>query len=582
MRRWLLIYAALPLAYVICGRLGLLLAAPPGYATAVFVPAGIAVTAAFVMGAASLPGTFLGSLLLNLWIGYSIGHEIDAFNLATAAIIASASMLQAAAAGVLLRRVIGYPAAFDNPRDLLFYLLLSPCFCLTSATVSIVGMWILGVLRSSDLAINWLSWWVGDTLGVLVALPLMLVLAGEPRRLWRLRVWHVAVPMIVCFAFFVTVFVLVRNREQVVETAPSATDVAQQHGWQSWTILAGGVFVTGLLGALLMLSTGHTYRIRVKEEELEAVLHQTPFLLTRCSRDMRYRFVSKSYAAMLGRRPEDMVGKSITENIGEEAFATILPYVEKALRGEQVEYESEIAYRGIAVRTVHVIYTPDKNEYGEVVGWVASILDVTDQKQAQERERTLLLEIEHRSNNLLAIVQTIAHRSLTNGQSLDEAKKAFELRLQALARANRQLTKANWHGLDLREIVRLEMEPFGGRTRVDGINVTLGAKEAQNFSLALHELATNAGKYGALSNETGNVGISWTIKTNGKTNILKFHWRERGGPLVSEPVQEGFGSALLKATFPSVNLHYVAEGLYCEIELNLPDRFIATADQVIE
>ena len=273
-RRWLLIYAALPLAYVICGRLGLLLAAPPGYATAVFVPAGIAVTAAFVMGAASLPGTFLGSLLLNLWIGYSIGHEIDAVNLATAAIIASASMLQAAAAGGLLRRVIGYPAAFDNPRDLLFYLLLSPCFCLTSATVSIVGMWILGVLRWSDLAINWLSWWVGDTLGVLVALPLILVLAGEPRRLWRLRIWHVAVPMIVCFAFFVTVFVLVRNREQVVETAPSATYVVQQHGWQSWTILAGGVFITGLLGALLMLSTGHTYRIRVKEEELEAVLHQ--------------------------------------------------------------------------------------------------------------------------------------------------------------------------------------------------------------------------------------------------------------------------------------------------------------------
>ena len=149
-------------------------------------------------------------------------------------------------------------------------------------------------------------------------------------------------------------------------------------------------------------------------------------MLTRCSRDMRYRFVSESYAAMLGRRPEDLVGKSITENIGEEAFRTILPYVEKALRGERVEYESEVAYRGIAVRTLHVVYTPDKNEYGEVVGWIASILDITDQKQAQERERTLLLEIEHRSNNLLAIVQTIAQRSLTNGQSLDEAKKAFE------------------------------------------------------------------------------------------------------------------------------------------------------------
>jgi integral membrane sensor domain MASE1 len=183
----------------------LLLAVPPGYATAVFVPAGIAVAAAFMMGAASLPGTFLGSLLLNLWVGYSIGHEIDIVNLATAAVIASASMLQAAAAGVLLRLVIGYPAPLDNPRDILFYLLLSPCFCLTSATVSIGGMWALRVLRSSDIAVNWLSWWVGDTLGVLVTLPLILVLAGEPRRLWRQRVWHVAVPMILCFALFVAV-----------------------------------------------------------------------------------------------------------------------------------------------------------------------------------------------------------------------------------------------------------------------------------------------------------------------------------------------------------------------------------------
>jgi len=131
---------------VVIGRLGLTLAVSPGYATAVFLPAGIAVTAAFMMGAISLPGTFLGSFLLNIWIGYSIGREVDTLNVATAAIIAFASALQAGSGGVILRRVIGYPAPLDNPRDLLFFLLLSPLVCFTSATVSIGGMLALGVL----------------------------------------------------------------------------------------------------------------------------------------------------------------------------------------------------------------------------------------------------------------------------------------------------------------------------------------------------------------------------------------------------------------------------------------------------
>ena len=123
-RRQLLLYTALPLAYIVTGRLGLLLAAPPGYATAVFVPAGIAVTATFVAGAADLPGTFLGSFLLNLWTGYLIAGRLNLTQIATALVIAAASMTQAAIGGTALRRTIGYPAPFDNPSDILVFLLL--------------------------------------------------------------------------------------------------------------------------------------------------------------------------------------------------------------------------------------------------------------------------------------------------------------------------------------------------------------------------------------------------------------------------------------------------------------------------
>ena len=166
--RRLLIFAVLPLAYVIAGRLGLLLAVPPGYATAVFIPAGIAVGAMFMAGASALSGIFIGSLLLNLWVGYSIAGRLSAVDTAAAVMIALASALQAAVGGSLLRRVIGYPAPLDNPRDLLFLLVLSPLFCPTSASLSLAGMWALGAVQSSDLPINWMTWWAGDTLGVLV------------------------------------------------------------------------------------------------------------------------------------------------------------------------------------------------------------------------------------------------------------------------------------------------------------------------------------------------------------------------------------------------------------------------------
>jgi integral membrane sensor domain MASE1 len=172
-RRQLLLYAVLPLAYIVSGRLGLVLAVPPGYATVVFLPAGIAVTATFVAGGTALPGIFLGSFLLNLWIGYLMPNSTQ---IAAALVIAAGSVAQAAIGGAALRRMTGYRAPFENARDVLVYLLLAPLLCLTSATISLGGLWALGAVELHNLWMNWTTWWLGDTLGVLLALPLMLVL----------------------------------------------------------------------------------------------------------------------------------------------------------------------------------------------------------------------------------------------------------------------------------------------------------------------------------------------------------------------------------------------------------------------
>jgi integral membrane sensor domain MASE1 len=179
-RRQLLVYVALPLAYIVTGRLGLLIATPPGYATPVFLPAGIAITATFVAGATALPGTFLGSFLLNLWIGYLIAGQNNWTQIVAALVIAAGSMTQAAIGGAALRRTIGYPAPFNKPSDILLFFLLVPILCLTSATISLGGLWALGIVELPELPMNWVMWWLGDTLGVLAALPLMIWLADEP------------------------------------------------------------------------------------------------------------------------------------------------------------------------------------------------------------------------------------------------------------------------------------------------------------------------------------------------------------------------------------------------------------------
>jgi integral membrane sensor domain MASE1 len=178
-QRWLLLYVALPLAYIVVGRLGLLIAAPPGYATALFLPAGIAVTAMFVAGATALPGTFFGSFVLNLWIGYLIAGRLNFMEVAAALVIAAGSTTQAAIGGTVLRRAGGNPVPFGNPSNIVAFFLLTPIFCLTSATVSLSGLRVLGVLELPDLPMSWTTWWLGDTLGVLVALPLMIWCSEE-------------------------------------------------------------------------------------------------------------------------------------------------------------------------------------------------------------------------------------------------------------------------------------------------------------------------------------------------------------------------------------------------------------------
>lgn len=214
-------------------------------------------------------------------------------------------------------------------------------------------------------------------------------------------------------------------------------------------------------------------------------------------------------------------------------------------------------------------HRPDERELRFMSLLARQAADYLERKHAEEAQQILVRELQHRRNNLLAVVYSIVHGSFSKSRSLEEAKTAVETRLRALVRANQQLSGSNWVGLDLRSIVRLELAPFIEQATIEGNHLMLPPRAAQDLALAVHELATNAVKYGALSIAAGRVSVSWAVQQDGAHNLLKFTWRESNGPPVVAPTRHGFGSSLLKAICSGARIEFAQDGLSCELEMAL-------------
>jgi two-component sensor histidine kinase len=195
----------------------------------------------------------------------------------------------------------------------------------------------------------------------------------------------------------------------------------------------------------------------------------------------------------------------------------------------------------------------------------------TIERKSEER-RLLVNELNHRVKNNLAIVQSIATQTL-RGTALTEVREALARRLQALAKTHDLLTKEAWEGADLRDLVKNALAPLGGTDRfiVNGPSVRLSSSLSVLLAMALHELATNATKYGALSVEGGTVRVSWEV--NGDPPALTLRWIEHGGPAVQPPTGKGFGSRLIETGFAGIggraSIDYTAEGLRCVVDMPL-------------
>ena len=186
---------------------------------------------------------------------------------------------------------------------------------------------------------------------------------------------------------------------------------------------------------------------------------------------------------------------------------------------------------------------PWRDNKGSIGGLIISWEDVTEKRQAEERQRMLARELQHRTKNLIAVIQSIAMGSFAAG---DPRREAFRERLAALARAQDLVTSSERGNALMEVIVRRELCSFSDRYFIDGPRVLLRPNAAQGFALIVHELATNAVKYGAFREPGGTVHVSWSVEDRADEPTLFFRWQERGGPPVAKPSRKGFGSVLLE------------------------------------
>ncbi|WP_293345255.1 PAS domain S-box protein [Phenylobacterium sp.] len=214
---------------------------------------------------------------------------------------------------------------------------------------------------------------------------------------------------------------------------------------------------------------------------------------------------------------------------------------------------------------------PRFDEAGEFQGYVGLAMDITDARLAEERQRLLINELNHRVKNTLATIQSLARQTLREGVSMVDARERLTERLLALSTAHNVLTRENWESADIANIAREAVRPYddppGARIAIDGPPARLAPNVALAISMALHELATNAQKYGSLSVVGGRVSLRWSL--NPQHDALRLEWRETGGPPVTAPVSTGFGSRLLSGLTGELGapaaVDYARSGLVCRL-----------------
>jgi two-component sensor histidine kinase/PAS domain-containing protein len=338
--------------------------------------------------------------------------------------------------------------------------------------------------------------------------------------------------------------------------------------------------------AILLAITDITERERLRfelegqKEFAEKLIDSVRESLLVLGWDLRVHFANQSFYTRFAVTPEETEGRLIYElGNGQWDIPELRLLLEEILPRENSfdDYEVEHEFESIGRRVM--LLNGRRLDHMNLV--LLAIRDVTEQRKREFRQHTLLGELQHRVKNILSIVRALATQTRKRSRGLDDFFSAYEARLGALARVQDLLVMSPSGTVNLRDIVRPELEAVGaeyGRNFTsEGPLVVLPPREAQTMAMTIHELTTNAAKYGALRSDNGQIEIRWRTDRRTDRTYLTFEWRERGVRIDAVAPTRGFGTKVIERSFPhmlggTAELIFNPDGVACRLEFPLPVR----------
>ena len=336
--------------------------------------------------------------------------------------------------------------------------------------------------------------------------------------------------------------------------------------------------IAGGVGGVLVICNDVTEQ-HLASDRLRVLFRQAPgFIAVLRGKDYTVDLTNDAYSELIGHR--EVLGRPLREALPELVGQGIMDLLDQVMESSEAfaARARPVILRNAAgdleKRYLDFVYQPILGTDGAASGIFVQGHDVTEHRIAEEHRELLANELNHRVKNTLAIVQAIAGQTFRGNEALDRARDTFTSRLMSLSRTQDMLTVERWKGADLRVVVAdgLDHHAAGeGRIRVEGPRLRLSPRAATSMAMAIHELSTNAAKYGALSNPEGRVDVSWEVHRSAvDEDRFALSWKETGGPPVEEPARRGFGSRLIEQNLASelsgeATIFYEPDGIRCTI-----------------
>jgi PAS domain S-box-containing protein len=591
--------SALAFSYFLLAKFGLKLASLHPSASPVWPPSGLALAAFLLWGNRVWPAIAVGAFFANVTTFGS---------LATSVSIAVGNTIEGLVTASLLERWSSRTDPFDTPARVASFV----CLALTpgtmiSASVGVGSLLLAGYVDRANFANIWLTWWLGDVGGQLLVAPVILLWAksdvlsfdrNDFLRLGALLGATAAVGMIAfspvmeqtaargSMAFLAILPMLwAALRYNQRDTASAALVLCSFAIWG--TLGNGGPFARQSLNdsfllvlafcistavPSLVLSADVATR-RFGEDRYRALVENADDIIATLDLEMRFTSVNPAVERLLGYSAHELIGMPMGRYVAQDQLAVHKDMLARKMAGQTTtQYEVKVRAKDGRVLTLELKTRLIKDVKGKPAGIHGIARDVTERKQAESRHALLMRELEHRTKNLLAVMQSIVGSTLDSSPNMASAKEAMTGRLHALARAQEFVASGPGGGVPLRNLVDAEVSPFSTRVSIDGIPIIIGGGFAQHFSLVLHELATNAVKHGSLSDPNGRVLVSWKIQQHSEEPSLLFLWLERDGPPAKTPTHQGFGTGLFSAALGNnVRLSFGEDGFEFEADIPLSD-----------